>query len=510
MQKNKTMALRVIICCLLFTTYCLPVNAIQATVSHTLFYKKNKKDSSQLEANIVLSWRAQNSSIHFKKNESGLFDAEMVCIIRLSTDTSIVKEETFIIKTPPQNKPEQVIHQLIADQYEYRVAPGNYEIELVLYEQNYKSELYQYTEQFVVPAAKKEQYFLSEIQLLDTTFISNEKTIYSRNNRIDLSLGSNYINERKDSVVFYFELYPSVISKTKNRNIWVSSFISFKSLEAEIPQYLQIDTVSAQEKTQGFYKKFAIKKLNSGNYYLNTLLVEDNIIIDKKTLFFQLYNPNPIISRDSTTATIDSLKKEKDNSEVTHVLDLTNTFVGKYTAVQVRAILKMMLLICDANEGNSINGFLRKPDELYSKYFIYNFWEKRDKVNPERAWKAYAEKVKETNRLFKGSGRSGFETDRGRVYIQYGKPNDRVIVNNESGALPYEIWQYYSLEKQAGPGVFLFYKSGNTMGDYQLLHSTVVGEKRNGSWRSLLYNNSITGSGNIVTDSRAEQFIGNK
>jgi len=504
------MTLRAIICCILFLAYCRPAQAIQATVSHTIFYKKNKKDSSQLEANIVLSWRAQNSTIHFKKNESGQFDAEMVCIIRLSNDTSIVKEETFIIKTPPQNKPEQVLHQLIADQYEYRVLPGNYEIELVLYEQNYKNELYQFTKQFEVPAAKKEQYFLSEIQLLDTSFFSNEKTIYSRNNRIDLSLGSNYLSERKDSVLFYFELYPNNQPKNKSKNIWISSTISFRPLEAEIPDYIQNDTVTFFEKIQGFYKSFPIKKLKSGNYYLNTLLVEDNIIIDKKSLFFQLYNPNPIVSKGSISSTLDSVKKEADSSEGTHVLDLTNTFVGKYTAVQVRTILKMMLHIADANEGNAINGFLRKPDELYSKYFIYNFWEKRDKVNPERAWKAYAEKIKEANRLFKGSGLYGFETDRGRVFIQYGKPNDRVIVNNESGALPYEIWQYYSLDKQPGPGIFLFYKSGNSMGDYILLHSTVIGEKRNGSWRSLLYNNSITGSGNIATDSRAEQFIGNK
>lgn len=513
MQKNKTMTLRAIIWSVFLLTCGLKASGIQATATHTLFYKQNKKDSTQLQANIVLSWRAQNPSIHFKKNNAGQFVAEMVCIIRLSNDTGVLKEETFVIKTAPQNNPADAYRQLVADQYEYAVTAGDYEIEMVLYETDYKNELYQYTENIKVPDYPSKANFLSEIQLLDTSFESNANTVYNRNKRLDLTLGSNYLSERKDSVLFYFELYTNKIKDIhSSASIKINSYISWKAFESEIPKYIQTDSILSAGSTQVFYKRFPLKELKSGNYYLNIVLVEDNIIIDKKALFFQLYNPNQkkIISKTDTVP--DSLKADSvaNGSQNTHVLDLTNTFVGKYNASQVRSILKMLQLICDANEGNSISAFLKKPDELYSKYFIYNFWEKRDKVSPERAWKAYAAKIMEVNRLFKGSGISGFESDRGRIYIQYGKPNDRIIVNNESGALPYEIWQYYNTEKQGREGVFLFYKPGKAMGDYQLLHSTLIGERQNSSWRALLYNNSITGSGNLGNDSRAEQYIGNK
>ncbi len=232
-------------------------------------------------------------------------------------------------------------------------------------------------------------------------------------------------------------------------------------------------------------------------------------ILDKKTLFIQRFSTKPKVAIKEPELA-DSVLSNANDTASFHVLDLTNTFVGKYNASQVRAILKMLLLICDPIEGNNINGFLKKPDELYSKYFIFNFWEKRDKQNPEKAWKAYAERIKEVNKLFTSGARSGYETDRGRIYIQYGKPNDRIIVNNETGALPYEVWQYYSTEKQGREAVFLFYQPGKSLGGYELLHSTAVGEKRNTNWRALLYNNSIAGSGTFNADSRAEQYIGNK
>jgi GWxTD domain-containing protein len=287
------------------------------------------------------------------------------------------------------------------------------------------------------------------------------------------------------------------------------SYISWKPFSAPVPNLEAADSISSKHIPYFFHHNFPLHELKSGNYYFNIELKSENgIVLDKKTLFFQRYNKLPIST--NTIKTDSSKISKEDTSNYSHVLDLTTTFVGKYNAQQVRAVLKMLLLICTPLEGGSISGFLKKPDELYSKYFIYNFWEKRDKLNPEKAWKLYAEKIKEVNKLFGGSGKPGYETDRGRIYIQYGKPNDRIIVNNESGALPYEIWQYYNSEKQGQEGVFLFYRSGTALGGYTLLHSTFVGEKKNSSWRSLLYNNSITGSGGLNSDSQAEQYIKNR
>lgn len=496
--------------CILTLSIVQQTSALQATSIHGVFFNKNKKDTSITEANIQLSWRVQNSSVHFKKDEQGKYFADLICIIRLSNDTSIVKEDIFNIKTPPKSTAQEAFNQIISDQYTYPVTVGNYEIEMVLYEHEYKNELYQYNQSVTVAAGNGRDPFLSDIQILDTFFASNANTIYNQNGMLNLPLTSNYIDEKRNHIHFNFQVCSPSQKHLSKSPIKISSFISFKPFSTPLPNYQIFDSLPSNGSTiNAVYNSFDCTEIKSGNYYLNVICSNENdTVLDKKTLFFQRYNTKVTTTIKPKT---DTGKQTTDtNSGSHHVLDLTNTFVGKYTPSQVHAILKMLLLICEPAEGASINGFLKKPDELYSKYFIYNFWEKRDKINPAKAWKAYTGKIMEVNRLFKGSGQAGFETDRGRIYIQYGKPNDRIIVNNESGALPYEIWQYYSTEKQGQEGVFLFYKPGRSLGDYQLLHSTVVGERRNNNWRALLYNNSITGSGNLNTDSQAEQYIGKK
>lgn len=504
------MTLRARLICILIFGGWLNAFAINATTTHTVFYKKNTRDSNHYDANIVLSWRAQNSSLHFKKNTADNFESEIVCIIRLSNDTGIYKDETFIIKTPPKATPAEAYNQIIADQYEYVLPEGNYTLELALYEPLHKEKLYQFEDTFRILRKNDSASFLSGIQLLDTFFASDANTIYSRNRILDLSLGSNYLDEKREVASIYFEAYNLNKLKSGQTPATIRSYISWKPYSTVVPKYQQTDTLPAGARNINFHRTFAIGDLPSGNYHVNVEL-RDNYgeILDKKTLFIQRFSTKPKVAIKEPELADSVLSKANDTASF-HVLDLTNTFVGKYNASQVRAILKMLLLICDPIEGNNINGFLKKPDELYSKYFIFNFWEKRDKQNPEKAWKAYAERIKEVNKLFTSGARSGYETDRGRIYIQYGKPNDRIIVNNETGALPYEVWQYYSTEKQGREAVFLFYQPGKSLGGYELVHSTAVGEKRNTNWRALLYNNSITGSGTFNADSRAEQYIGNK
>ena len=113
--------------------------------------------------------------------------------------------------------------------------------------------------------------------------------------------------------------------------------------------------------------------------------------------------------------------------------------------------------------------------------------------------------------MFKGHGLSGYETDRGFVYLRYGAPTDVITVENETGTLPYEIWQYNTLtetnHKEIADAVFLFYKTNNMTDDFKLLHTNVEGERQNKGWRSYLF---INGQGGTSTNSRAEQYIGTK
>lgn len=505
MKKSKQISWQKIGICILLLLLPCSAFSLQATVAHTLFYQQQSK-TVPYTAKVTLSWRANSSSMHFKKDSTGALYTSLVILLRISTDTGVLREETFVWRTPVLKDPEKAMGQLIMDQYTYELAPGRYEAELVLFEPDHKDQPFEYSDTFSVAGAPENAPFLSGLQLLDTVLPAAGKGLLTRGEHVLLPLSSNYISEYKDSLRYYLELYETGKAKPGQLPLKLSTSVSWTPFGSAYPSLSRTDTVDSQTSSLG---AFATDVLKSGNYYLNAILADkDNKILDRKSLFFQCYNPDPKKTEETPVAVAPVKKDTSSNSE--HVLDLTVTFVGKYTASQVREVLRMIDLIAEPDEGATIRSFLKKPDELYSKYFIYNFWEKRNKKDPAAAWKAYTERIREVNRLFGGGARRGYETDRGRLYIQYGKPNDRIQVPNEAGAMPYEIWQYYRMEKTGREAVFLLYRSGSSARDFELLHSTMIGEKRNPNWRSVLYSNSITNAGAVNPDSQAEQYIGNK
>lgn len=183
------------------------------------------------------------------------------------------------------------------------------------------------------------------------------------------------------------------------------------------------------------------------------------------------------------------------------MLDISKTFTAKYNVAQLRAILKMLLPVSTYPEQEAIRSFLSRPSEDLMRYFVYNFWKSRNSKDPGKAWDNYADLVREVNKLFGKGASPGYETERGMVYLKYGKPNARITVEGETGSLPYEVWQYNAPGQQSRPGVFLFYMPGYMVNDFRLLHSTVTGEISNIAWRSLLYTSGQN------PGARAEQYL---
>jgi hypothetical protein len=85
--------------------------------------------------------------------------------------------------------------------------------------------------------------------------------------------------------------------------------------------------------------------------------------------------------------------------------------------------------------------------------------------------------------------RHGFETDRGRVYLQYGPPTELHESRFEAGTKPYEIWQYNIIPNNETNVVFVFYDDDLVSNDYHLIHSTATGEVYNEQWKLYLNDN---------------------
>jgi len=213
-----------------------------------------------------------------------------------------------------------------------------------------------------------------------------------------------------------------------------------------------------------------IKNLPSGNY---NLVIEfrdkQNNLLERKTLFFQRSNPNIEVSFDNIVA-----------------IDLSGTFAEKITSVDsLHEYIRILRPISDNTEMTYADNQLKSADLKLMQQFFYNFWYRRNQIHPDQEWKNYLTQVNYVNRFYSSQIKKGYETDRGRIYLQYGTPNSIADKKFESQYYPYEIWHYYEAENQRNIK-FVFYKPNLAVNEYMLIHSTAKGEIFNSNWENML------------------------
>jgi GWxTD domain-containing protein len=90
--------------------------------------------------------------------------------------------------------------------------------------------------------------------------------------------------------------------------------------------------------------------------------------------------------------------------------------------------------------------FLELPDSGKDA-FIEEFWKRRD-PDPDTEQNEfkieYEDRLQKAGRLFHGEGRPGWQTDRGRIFILFGPPQERLTYPMDAGGFCREVWYYGS------------------------------------------------------------------
>ena len=115
--------------------------------------------------------------------------------------------------------------------------------------------------------------------------------------------------------------------------------------------------------------------------------------------------------------------------------------------------------------GDSLDRYLEAP-LVEQQRFFKNFWANRD-PNPNtlinELMEEYFSRINYANREFSNFNSKGWLSDRGRIIVKFGYPDDVERHPFEINSVPYEIWRFYSLRK-----VFVF-ADENGFGEYRLL-----------------------------------------
>lgn len=116
--------------------------------------------------------------------------------------------------------------------------------------------------------------------------------------------------------------------------------------------------------------------------------------------------------------------------------------------------------------------------------YIKRFWAQRDPTpdSAENEFKrSFLSRVEAANRVFTGF-RTGWKTDRGRVLLQYGTPDEIERFPFSIDANEYHIWHYYSIQG----GVYFVFVKKHEAGQLELVHSTAQGELYDIDWQRWL------------------------
>lgn len=111
--------------------------------------------------------------------------------------------------------------------------------------------------------------------------------------------------------------------------------------------------------------------------------------------------------------------------------------------------------------------------------FLTQFWLKRDQTIGTLAnefQEEYFERLRTASAYAYAMAPNGWESDRGRVLLKYGKPDNIERHVNEFNLKPYQVWIYQNLNYQ-----FVFVDRSQTEA-FNLVHATAPGEPRNDNW----------------------------
>ncbi len=234
--------------------------------------------------------------------------------------------------------------------------------------------------------------------------------------------------------------------------------------------------------------------------------------ISDKTLFgyIEIYSPKEttayqvtyrILNQKGDTVKIVHRQENKISDNQTHVwgINITGLTPGNY-------ILKIDVNgVATGKAGQRIKEFsvrkketkIYKPIEIadgkyyqeikylvsereYKKFCSYS--EEGKKAYLSVFWKRYnyeefENRINYVNDNFSVGRKKGIDTDRGRIYIKYGPPDERVGHSFETGYKPNEYWVYFNTGYR-----FIFVDIiGNS--DYQLVYSNTNKEPTNPNWQ---------------------------
>jgi GWxTD domain-containing protein len=457
-----------------FPVFILLFFILKTTLAVDVYYKLASfyipKNGPFIETSLTIPGKTAG----FKKVPSGYQNAVNVSLLISDEQGKIVVANKYNLNGPVFTDTSNV--PVFIDHQRYPLASGSYTLELEVTDKVSLKKPFKLVQKFKMNYSA---YTLqvSSIQLLESFKKADKPGPITKSGYDLVPFNVDYYPESQNKLAFYFETYNADSVFGKNKGFIYKYYIENNDT------YKALDDFSAFKKAMAapvnpLLAQFDISRLPTGNYNLVIeLRDEKNIIQVQEKYFFQRRNRNlePLVEQPlfaSSELTIDQYFRRIKSPDT------------------LKIFVECLWPISDMKERDrQINQSLKKDTTLMRNYLI-DYWTSRagDSVSPMKIWMEYLKSVNEAEAMFKCGKQKGYYSDRGRVYLQYGKPNQRTVMPNEANTFPYEIWQYYRIYDKTNGQFFtnkrFVFVNKNIADDcHRLEHSDMRGEVNNERWR---------------------------
>jgi GWxTD domain-containing protein len=437
-------------------------------------------------------------NLNFKKQGSE-YQATVEVIITLSKEDSIEWVKKYDLQSPKIASLDKDRFSFLDVQRE-AVSNGIHDLTIQLHDKN-SSDAATVTKLQLPVLYTDKRTTLSSVQMMSTVKPTTTMNILSRNGYDMEPYVSDFLPEQVDQIHFYYEIY-NIDRETRNDKVYSVCYI--ETLEtAKMLEWSQ--TIQALDRAPliPVFTSLDISQLPSGNYNLVVEVRNKNndLLLFKRLPFFR--------SNPSLTKEIEQMPVEA-------------TFAGQIQdEMKLNDYIEALAPIANESERSQIYTIIYKPGLKEKQQFLYTFWCRREPLSPDKAWMEYRDRIDYVNAHFSWPRTKGYQTDRGRVYLQYGAPDyvrdeknfvsmrlgSGVKVNQSSSDqsfqvvdlnppsqggqtgqvfyLPYQLWRYNNLPGDDAKRCFIFWDEFRN-GFYKLLHSNAKGEVRDAKWEQRL------------------------
>ncbi|MCH2225220.1 MAG: GWxTD domain-containing protein [Crocinitomicaceae bacterium] len=435
---------------------------LRAYLDHKQFYAPEIGNYVEFQLQFV------GYSIKYKGKDNGLI-GQLSVRMKITQGDSILQSDAYRLDTPFMED------SLVEDFYDikrFALPPGKYDFHIELADLNTENEPLLATQEFEIEELG-DAISISDITVAEYASKGDGTSPFYRSGYDLIPRLSTFYPNALNTIPVYLEIYNS--NKIGDSVVGIKQTLVDANSGKELEEYTHLSRHKPSDVIP-FLRSVNIETLQSGKYQLNFTLITKNMTeLSTQTYEFERSNTN---RSDFYTGDI--------VLDPTFQESIPNDSIGYY--------LESLIPISTPNEVKNIIKIAKLKNLEKARKHIQQYWTITSPGNAYNAWIQYKAQIRLVEKLYGNNFQEGYETDRGRVYLQYGSPTNIMARENSASEYPFEIWMYNKIGVFSNRR-FIFYNPDLVNKTYRLLHSDMVGELKNPAWkREIASRNSTNGN----------------